>query len=88
MCEDGASLSSEIRSVRGNHSLLAQLASGLDLILCLERVNLVGVDLDRMLHLFHALFFVWVDLYSTIRRIFSYRRKMHVEGLPLVVDIP
>ena len=40
--KDGAALSSEKRSGRGNHSFLAQLASGGDLIPGLEQVILVG----------------------------------------------
>ena len=64
-----------------------QLSSGVDLIPVLERVTLVGVDPDGMVHLFHSLFSVRVDLYSTSRRIFAFRGEFPVEGPPLVVEI-
>ena len=40
-CKDGVALPSDKRSVRGIHSLLAQLASGVDRISSLERVTLI-----------------------------------------------
>ena len=53
--EDGAALYSEKLSDRGIHYFLAQLALRLDLIPILERVTLVGVDPDGMVHLLHSL---------------------------------
>ena len=54
----------------------------------MEQVTLVGVNPDRMVHLTHLLFSVWVDMYSTSRRLFSFLGELPAKGLPLVVDIP
>ena len=69
--EDGVALSSEKRLVRGNHSFLEQLLSGVDLIPCLDWVTLVRFDPDVMVHLLHSLFSVRFYLYSTSRRLFA-----------------
>ena len=50
------------RSGRGIHPFLVQLASGVESIPGLEQVTLVGVDLDRMVHLMHLLLYVWVNI--------------------------
>ena len=62
--------------------------SWVDLIHGLERVTLIGVDLDRMFHILHSLFYVKVDLYSTSRNLCYCQVKLPTEGLPPVVEIP
>ena len=47
----------------GIQYFLAQLASGVDLVPGLERVILVGVNPDGMVHLMHSLLSVRVDFY-------------------------
>ena len=71
VCEDGTALPLDKRSVRGLHSFLAQLALGVDHIPGLDRVNLLGVDPDGMVHLFHSLLSVLIDIYSTSRCLFD-----------------
>ena len=85
--EDGAALSLEKRSIQGIHSFLTQIASTVDLIPGLERVNLFRVDPDGMVHLLHSLFPFWVVLYLTSQRLFTCRGELPAEGLPPVVDI-
>ena len=86
--EDRKALSAEKRSVWGIHSFLTQLTLGLDPVPGLDRVTLVGVDLDVMVHLMHSILSVWVDIYLAIRRLFSCLGDLPAKGLPLVVDIP
>ena len=56
--EDGADLPTVKRSVRGIHYFLDKITLGVDHIPVLERVTLVGVDPDGMVHLLHSLFYV------------------------------
>ena len=49
---------------------------------------MVGVDLDGRLHIMHSLFSVWINLYSTQRRIFAWLDELPAKGLPPVVYIP
>ena len=86
--KEGASLSEEKRSGRGIHFFLSQMALGVDLVPGLEKVTLVGFDLDGMVHLMHSLFSVWVDIYLTSRRLFACLGKLPVERYPPVVEIP
>ena len=51
-------------------------------------MNLVEVDLDGMVHLLHSLLSVWVDLYSTIQRLFSWRGYLLSKVLSPVAEIP
>ena len=67
--EDGGTLLTEKRAVRGLHYFLAHLTSGVDTVPILER--LLGFDQDGMVHLLHLLFSVHVGLYTTARRLFS-----------------
>ena len=83
--KDGAALLSDKLSVRGINSFLEQVAPGVDRIHGLERVTLVGIEPDEMVHLFHSLFSVPFGLYSTIQRLFAFRGEFPDEGLPLVV---
>ena len=48
----------EERSIRLIHSVLAQLASGMDLVPGLERVTAVGINPDGKVLLMHSLFSV------------------------------
>ena len=86
--EDGAALSSEKRSGQGIHYFLAQLTLGVEPILGLERVTLVRIDPNGMVHFMHFLFSVRVNIYSTSRHIFVCLVELPAEGLPLVVEIP
>ena len=86
--EDGSALPSDKRSGRGIHSFLAQLAWRVDHVPGLERLILVGVDPNIMVHLLHSLLSVPVDLYSTILRLFACWGELSAKGLPPVVDIP
>ena len=83
----GTALNPDKHSGQGIQSLLEQLASGVDHIPGLERLDLIGVDQDRTVHILHLLFSAPVDLYSTIRRIFACQGELPSEGLPPVVDI-
>ena len=56
--EDGTALTPEKCLVRGIHSFLAQIVSGVDPVLGLEQVTVVGVDLDGRVHLMHSLLYV------------------------------
>ena len=58
---------------QGIHSFLDQIALGVELVPGLERVTLVGVESDGMVHLLHSLFSVQVKLYSTSRWLFACR---------------
>ena len=49
---------------------------------------LTGIDQEGTLHLLHSLLSVPVGLYSMDWGLFSFVRKLLVEGLPLVVEIP
>ena len=80
--KDWAALFSEKRSGRGINSFLAQLASGVELIHGLERVTLVRVDLDGMVHLLHSPFYIQVDLYSASQRIFDCQGALTAEPPP------
>ena len=66
VCKYGAALPSDKRFFRVIRSFVAQLVPGVDLIPGLEQVTLLGVDPEGMVHLFHSLFSVLVDLYSNI----------------------
>ena len=70
------------------HSFLEQLTLGVDPFLSLERLTLVGFDLDGRVHIMHSLFSVRVDLYLTRRRLFACLGELPTEGLPPVVEIP
>ena len=84
----GADLSMEKRSVQGIQSFLAKLTLGVDLIPILERVTLVGINPDGMLHLIHLLFSVRVNLYLNSLCLFACMGELLAEGLPLLVEIP
>ena len=66
VCDDGMALTLDKRLSRGIHSFLDQIMSGVDHILRLGRVSLLGFDQDKTVHSLHSLFSVLVDLYSTI----------------------
>ena len=84
----GGRLPSDKRSGRVIHSFLAHILSGAELVLRIERVDLMGVDPDGMVCLLHSLSYFRVDLYSTIWRIFACQGDMTAKGLPPVVEIP
>ena len=84
----GAALTSEKCSVRVIHSFLAHILLGVDLIPGLERVILVGFNLDVMVNPMHLLFSVQVDTYLTSQRLFVCLVKLSAKGLPPVVEIP
>ena len=85
--EDGAVLSLEKRSGWGFHYFLEQLVLVMYHIPGLERVTLVEVDPDGMVHLMHLLLSVWVDIYLTSRRLFACLGELPANGLPPVVEI-
>ena len=66
VCKYGAALPSDKRFFRVIRSFVAQLVPGVALIPGLDRVTLLGVDPEGMVHLFHSLFSVLFDLYSNI----------------------
>ena len=70
------------------HSFLAQLESGVDLVLGLEQVTMVRLNPDGRVILMHSLLSIWVNVYSTQRRLFAYLGKLPSEVLPPVVEIP
>ena len=72
---------------QGIHSFLDQIALGVELVPGLERVTLVGVESDGMVHLLHSLFSVQVELYLTSRWLFACQGELPAKGLPLVVKI-
>ena len=86
--EDRTALTPDKCSGRGIHSSLEQLTSGAEHIPGLELVAFIGVDQDVTVHLFHLLYSVLVDLYSTSRRIFFCKGELPVKGLPPVIEIP
>ena len=88
VCEDGAALPSDKCLVWGIHSFLSQLVSVGDHILNLEQVNLIGVDLDGMVHLLHPLLSVLVDLVLTSQRLFVCQGELPSKVLPPVVEVP
>ena len=47
------------------HSFLAQLESGVDLVLGLEQVTMVRLNPDGRVILMHSLLSIWVNVYST-----------------------
>ena len=55
----------EERTCRGLHAFLLHLVLGKVPVSGLERVTLVGIDEDGMVHLMHSLFSVRVNIYST-----------------------
>ena len=63
--EDEEEITWDKRSDRDIQSYLVKLVLGVELIPGLELVTLVRVDLDRIVHLMHSLFSVWVNTYST-----------------------
>ena len=71
VCEDRKSRTPEERSDQVIHSLLAQLASGMDLIPVLERVKMAGLYPDRRVLLMHSFFSVRVNAYLDQRRLFA-----------------
>ena len=86
--KNGATLTSDKHPGQGVHSFLSQLASAVYHIPVLERVIILGVDPDRMVHLLHSLLSVRVELYSTSRRIFACQSELLSKVLPLVLYIP
>ena len=84
----GGALTTERRTVRGLYSFLSHLVSGVDPVPGFERICLIWVDPDRMLHLMHLLFSVPVGLYSTARRLFDCVGELNEEGLPPLAEIP
>ena len=58
-------LSSELRPRQVLHAFISHLASGVDLELGLERVALIGVYRDGMVHVVHSFLSIPVDPYST-----------------------
>ena len=86
--QEWGGLPSDKRSGRFIHSFLTHILLGAELIPGIERVALIGVDLDGMVCLLHSLSYVKVDLYSTIWHIFAYWGDMTAKGLPPVVEIP
>ena len=63
--KDGTALTMEERTGRGLHAFLLHLALGEVLFPGLERVTLIGVNMDGRVHLMHFLFSVRVNVYST-----------------------
>ena len=86
--EDDGLLSLKKRSGRGVESFLAHLASGVDPVPGFERVGLLQVEPDGMVHVLHSMLSVPVDIYSTARRLFACRGELPLEGLPPVVELP
>ena len=56
--EEGGALTTERRTVRGLHSFLSNLSSGVDPVPVFERLCLLGFDRDGTVHLMHSLFSV------------------------------
>ena len=69
----------KVRFGRVIHSLLAELASEVDLFPGLERVTMVRLDPYGRVLLMHSLFSVRVNVYSTQRRTFACLGKMPAE---------
>ena len=53
----------------------------------LECVTLIGVNVNRRVHLMHSLFSVSVNVYSTECRLFAGLGELPAEGLPQVTEI-
>ena len=53
----------------------------------LEKVTLVGVDEDGLVHLMHSLFSVCVNVYSTECHLFACIGELPAEGLPQVTRL-
>ena len=70
--KDGAALSSEKRSGQGPF-LTGAACVGVDLVPVLERVTLIRVDPDGVVHLLYSLLSIRFDLYSTSRHLFACR---------------
>ena len=86
--EDDRPLSPEKRYGRGVHYFLANLASRVDPVPGFDRVGLLQVNPDGMVHILHSMFSVPVDLYPSARRLFAYWGELPLEGLPPVVEFP
>ena len=72
-------ISSERHSGQGIHNFLGQLESGVDTFTGLERITLLGVDRDRMVHLLKFLLSIPVSLFLTIRRLFACMGELPTE---------
>ena len=66
--EDEGTLLSELRSGWGLYTLLGHIASKIYPIPGMENLSLMGIELDRMLHILHHLFYVPVGSYYMYRR--------------------
>ena len=88
VCEDGMARTPEERSVQVIHSFLAQLVSGMDLVPSLDRVTMVRLYLDGKVLLLYSIFSIWVNIFYTQRRLFTYLGELPSDPPPLVVDIP
>ena len=87
--KDRAALLADKCLGRGIQYFLAQLASGVDPVPGLERVTLVRVEPDKMVHIMHLLFSVRVDFYLTRRCLFACLGDLPAEpSPPPVVEIP
>ena len=59
----------------------------MDLFTGLEKITLLGVDRDRMVHLLKFLLSIPVSLFLTIQRLFACMGELPTEPLPPVMDI-
>ena len=75
-------LSTELRSRLGIHGLMGHIASGVDPALGMERLGLLGVDRDGIVHLLDSFFSVPVRLYAINRRLCDFSGELSTEGPP------
>ena len=53
----------------------------------MERLTLIGVDWDGMVHVLHSLFSVPVGRYYTERKLLAFSGELPTEGIPSVTDL-
>ena len=80
--KDRAALLADKCLGRGIQYFLVQMASGVDPVPGLERVTLVRVEPDKMVHIMHLLFSVRVDFYLTRRCLFACLGDLPAEPSP------
>ena len=86
--EGGGAFLLELWSGRGLHAFPSYLASRVDRVPGLERLSLLGVNLEGTVHLLYSFFSIPVGPYSTDRRLLVFSGEIPTEGLPPVTDIP
>ena len=72
----------ERRTIRGLHTFLVHLPSGVDPVPMFTGITLYGVDCDETVHLLHYLLSVPVIFYFMARRLFAFLEEILYEGLP------